>query len=503
MKARLIVAVGLGVAALGLTLPASASPPIAVGPPATSEALAVVVVGPDGQVLGATSMASAPPDATLPAGAFAYPDDGSVITVGSTGGTVSASAADGTASATAELSGLSLFGGEITVGGVRASVSSAGTIGDLSDSVDTGLTILGGSIPAVPNGRFQIGDWGYALTLSQSSTKTDLPNPSWRGVITGLVVHLDVDHGGLLAGSEIRIGYAAAYSRPPEVAAPATTSTTTATTTAPRTTKATTTTAKRQPHMPSTSTTATPKAGKPTKQKPGGPLVLTAPTVTPKLTAHGYVFPIYGPSGYGDTFGAARADVSGGWHHGDDIFAPLGAPILAVADGTVFSVGWNDIGGWRLWLRDRAGNEFYYAHLSAYTRLAVDGRRVKAGQVLGFVGNTGDAQGTPYHLHFEVHPVSMLFLGYDGAVNPTRYLDAWKRLEDIRILPAVTFSDAQAAVSVHAPAPGAILLQAADISTANGLDPASLKRAMKGQLLDVGGTGVAQLPTPLPELDRA
>ena len=62
---------------------------------------------------------------------------------------------------------------------------------------------------------------------------------------------------------------------------------------------------------------------------------------------------------------------------------------------------------------------------------------MKAGQVLGFVGNTGDAQGTPFHLHFEVHPVSMLFLGYDGAVDPTQYLDAWKRLEDIRILPAV------------------------------------------------------------------
>ena len=49
----------------------------------------------------------------------------------------------------------------------------------------------------------------------------------------------------------------------------------------------------------------------------------------------------------------------------------------------MFSVGWNDIGGWRLWLRDRAGNEFYYAHLSAYSPLAVNGRQVKAGDVLG------------------------------------------------------------------------------------------------------------------------
>ena len=47
----------------------------------------------------------------------------------------------------------------------------------------------------------------------------------------------------------------------------------------------------------------------------------------------------------------------------------------------MFSVGWNDIGGWRVWLRDRTGNEFYYAHLSAYSPLAVNGRQVKAGDV--------------------------------------------------------------------------------------------------------------------------
>ena len=109
--------------------------------------------------------------------------------------------------------------------------------------------------------------------------------------------------------------------------------------------------------------------------------------------AEGYVFPVYGPSSFADTFRAARAGV--GWHHGEDIFAPLGAPLLAVADGTVFSVGWNDLGGYRLWLRDRQGNQFYYAHLSAFSPLAVDGNEVKAGDVLGFVGNTGDAQTTP------------------------------------------------------------------------------------------------------------
>ena len=68
---------------------------------------------------------------------------------------------------------------------------------------------------------------------------------------------------------------------------------------------------------------------------PGAPpeLVRPAPEVTAQLSSGGYVFPVYGPASFGDTFGAPRADVSGGWHHGEDIFAPLGTPLLAVADG--------------------------------------------------------------------------------------------------------------------------------------------------------------------------
>jgi murein DD-endopeptidase MepM/ murein hydrolase activator NlpD len=196
----------------------------------------------------------------------------------------------------------------------------------------------------------------------------------------------------------------------------------------------------------------------------------------PKLTAGGYVFPVYGPASFTNTYGAFRGDVAGNWHHGDDIFAPLGAPLLACADGIVFSVGWNDVGGNRLWLRDSQGNEFYYAHLSAFTPLAKNGHHVKAGEVIGFVGNTGDAEGTPPHLHFEVHPVSLLFMGYDGAVDPTAYLVAWRVLRDVRFLPNV--AGWVGVVTDPAPPPAAILLQISDISEASGLDPGSLQRAM-------------------------
>ena len=154
----------------------------------------------------------------------------------------------------------------------------------------------------------------------------------------------------------------------------------------------------------------------------------------------------------------------------------IGAPLLV---GWLATELWGDpidIGGWRVWLRARAGNEFYYAHLSAYTPLAVNGAIVNAGDVLGFVGNTGDAEGTPYHLHFEVHPVGLLGLGYDGAVNPTKYLDGWKRLQDVRFDAVAGWAPANAA---NTPKAGAILLQSSDISTASGLNPDSLRRALQ------------------------
>ena len=482
---------------------ASASPPVAPGPPATANGLAIQVVAPDQTTAAATAEASAPPDATVPDAAFAYPADGSVVSAQSTSVDATASAPDGTASVTTTISGLSVFAGEITADAVQASVSSAGTIGDLGDSTLTNLVMLGVPVATAANTKIQLADWGYAVVLSESIKKGPAPAPSWRGTVTGLVIHLDEDHDGLSAGSEIRIGYADAYARPPAA-------TTTTAATGPASSSATTTTSHRARPRPLPNPVpggaGADRAGKTAnhnRAKKHGPPVLTPPTVTPKLTAGGYVFPVYGPSGYSDTFGAARADVSGGWHHGDDIFAPLGAPVLAVASGTVFSVGWNEIGGWRLWLRDSGGNEFYYAHLSAYTSLAVNGRHVTAGQVLGFVGNTGDAQGTPFHLHFEVHPVSMLFLGYDGAVDPTQYLNAWRRLEDIRILPAVPFSERLAATTSNAPTPGAILLQSSDISTASGLDPGSLRRAMRAPVTVPLGGSLGTLPSPLPVLDRA
>jgi murein DD-endopeptidase MepM/ murein hydrolase activator NlpD len=515
MTARLFAAMGLACFGLLLGGGAAAAPPLLIGPPVSAQAFAVQVIAPDGTVAAATPQAEAPPPGAVPSAGFAYPFDGSIVSADSTSATVSASEVDGTAAARSELQNLALFGGEITVSEVRAAVSSAATIGDLSDSTVTNLIVFGTSVSEpTPNLEIPLADWGSMTVLRESTSQSEGFVPAWHGTVTALVVQLDREHLGLPGGSTIRIGFSDASARAPTPAG-ATTNTTTTTTqqaSAPKSNSPKTVASgkgqpKSQKPLIATGASIGVRAGdvrRPKQKGRGLPIRTEIPVVTPKLTSGGYVFPVYGPSGYGDTFGAPRGDVSGGWHHGDDIFAPLGAPILAVANGTVFSVGWNDVGGYRLWLRDRGGNEFYYAHLSAYTTLAVNGRHVQAGDVVGFVGNTGDAEGTPFHLHFEVHPVSLLFLGYDGAVNPTKYLDAWKRVEDVRILPAVPFSTVGGAEASSAPTPGAILLQSTDISTANGLDPGSLTRAMNAAAtIDVTKPSVAELPVPLPVLDRA
>jgi hypothetical protein len=113
------------------------------------------------------------------------------------------------------------------------------------------------------------------------------------------------------------------------------------------------------------------------------------------------------------------------------------------------------------------------------------------------MGNTGDAESTPYHVHFEVHPVSLLYLGYDGAVDPTAYLDAWKRLKDLPFPIAAGWAPAIPG-SIPAPQPGAMLLSMSDISSADGLDPASLRRALAPPKADASGLPPSGVPTTVP-----
>jgi murein DD-endopeptidase MepM/ murein hydrolase activator NlpD len=423
----------------------------ASGATARAQAIRIVVPGAAG---AATPTVSAPNDQVLFSGGFSYGEDPAthtpLVTTGSANASASASTdVEASATAAAEVNNLNVFNGEIVASSVvaqaHATARAGAAKGDTSGSGVTGLVALG---QAVSSGTVALGDWGSLTALGGGGSGSAATG--YRGSITALEIRLTAEHAGLPAGTTILIGYA-------EVAAQAS-----ATPPPPERPK--------KPKPAKGARTAAPEPGT-------GIPVRQPPQVTPKLTAGGYVFPVYGPSSFIDTFGGPRSDVSGGWHHGDDIFAPLGAPVLAVAYGTIFSVGWNKVGGNRLWLRDGQGNLFYYAHLSAFTPLAINGNKVNAGDVLGFVGNTGDAQGTPTHLHFEIHPVGLIGLGYDGAVDPTTYLLAWEHLQD------VSFAGGNAWAPLHsignAPKPGAILLTVSDISSADGLVPGSLERAVR------------------------
>jgi murein DD-endopeptidase MepM/ murein hydrolase activator NlpD len=101
-------------------------------------------------------------------------------------------------------------------------------------------------------------------------------------------------------------------------------------------------------------------------------------------------------------------------HEGVDIRADRGTAVLAVADGTVDKVKEGGAGGRQIWLVLDNGWEVYYAHL--HTQLVKEGARVKAGELIGTVGNTGNAKQAGPHLHFCLYPTPK------RAVNPLPYL---------------------------------------------------------------------------------
>lgn len=110
-----------------------------------------------------------------------------------------------------------------------------------------------------------------------------------------------------------------------------------------------------------------------------------------------------------DTWGAARGE--GRKHEGQDIFAQRGTPILSATSGYVYNIGENNLGGQTVSVISKGGRVYYYAHLDSYARGIQIGDRVTTRTVLGYVGTTGNAQGTPPHLHFGVYTPS-------GAINP-------------------------------------------------------------------------------------
>ena len=154
-----------------------------------------------------------------------------------------------------------------------------------------------------------------------------------------------------------------------------------------------------------------------------------APTTTTKVArdrefserAQALFAPLNGSQLRMPVIGVRSRDLDDSWHaprdggsrvhKGIDIFAPKGTEVVAVADGIVSYIGDQKLGGHCVWLTTENGASFYYAHLDRWAPGIYEGMEVQAGDLLGFVGNTGNAKYTPSHLHFGVNES-------DEMVNP-------------------------------------------------------------------------------------
>lgn len=307
------------------------------------------------------------------------------VTASTQGGSAKASAA-------AAVEKVDVFEGLVTADEVRVRATADGDGTSTSGAVIN--LAIEGAPQAAPDGRtvYDLNGYGKLVALSSGSTG-----------ILGLKVQLSKDYEGHKAGSVVRVGYASAKARDAVDAAPARTTETNA---APAKKKAATKTkAKRRKRS------AREKLEDAlTKQERDWAAAL--------LQRPGYAFPVAGESSFSDTFGAPRADTI--THVGVDIFGDYGTPLVAVADGRLYRVGTLKISGNRLWLRDRKGYRYFYAHLSDFAASAYNGAEVKAGEIIGFVGTTGDAEQTPPHVHFEIH------MPNGAVVNPTPYVAKWQ-----------------------------------------------------------------------------
>jgi murein DD-endopeptidase MepM/ murein hydrolase activator NlpD len=330
------------------------------------------------------------------------------------------------------LDDVSLLGGVVTADSVElvatadAGPSSADAGAD--DSVVNGLEVNGQPV-SDQAGVIAVPDVGTLTVLGQT---VDQSRPAPSAVVIGLELALDQQVGDLAAGSVIVVGRATAVSdsatarhlarlaakpvEPAPLAAPLPTPTA-----KPRHRAATT---------GGTGNSASEASGKSTSSGAGGnsgagggvaDSTMTMPASPSKAILArfpGAVFPVKGAVNYVDTFGAFRADMKGHRHEGNDIFAKMGTPIVAVLAGTVRYSTYG-IGGNNAHVTDAHGDYFYYAHMVRFAAGLKSGDHVHAGEVIGYVGETGDAAGTSPHCHFEIHP--------DGgpAVDPYQYLQAW------------------------------------------------------------------------------
>ena len=465
----------------GAVLAAATAGGAASTPPATARAVAVQVVVPGAATTQGGSSGS---------GSYAYRD---LVSVGSY--SVSTTTTARSSTAVSQLSGVSLLGGIVQISALSAAIRTTadGTsdpTGDFGGAIGS-VSVNGAAVGVGTGSRVDIPGLGYA-TVDQRIVSSQPHADAYRGSELAFELHLDVGWHDMPAGTEVIVGYAdagisrvtAAPERGGKAAPPSPTTTG----------GGTTTTADNGPvSLLPTAPLPTDIAGEPGIADGGPPGSDAAPpggyTLDPPIDAArkaallgpSYLFPLAGGARFQNDFGAPRADTR--FNQGIDLFAPLGTPVLATHDGTLVQVGWSNIGGRQEWLRDTAGNLFYYGHLSAYAPVATTGAEVHAGDVIGFLGDSGDAQGTAYHLHFEIHPAGK------WAVAPYPFVSAW--LDNSAPLGGVTPAREHPVALVP--------LASFDISNASGLDPQSVVAAANGPSDLAGGTGAIVGGQPAPD----
>ena len=143
-------------------------------------------------------------------------------------------------------------------------------------------------------------------------------------------------------------------------------------------------------------------------------------TAVPAAGAGGLIVPVSGiaPAQLSNTFDDARGQ--GRVHEALDIMAPRGTPVVAVADGTVEKLFASDRGGLTIYQFEPSGRyAYYYAHLDRYAAGLAEGDRLRQGQVIGYVGSTGNASDDAPHLHFGIFALGPEKRWWEGtAINP-------------------------------------------------------------------------------------
>jgi murein DD-endopeptidase MepM/ murein hydrolase activator NlpD len=219
---------------------------------------------------------------------------------------------------------------------------------------------------------------------AQLSERINAAQAAYDAVQAQRAAQLAAEEAARLAAARTTTTTASPPATEPSTTAVATTTVSITTTTEPSTTTTSTTTTTE----PSTTTTST----------------ATTESSTTTVPAAGalQVCPVDGFTTFSDTFGAPRS--GGRAHEGVDMMAERWTPLVAIESGTIYRLGDGGLGGTTIWLHSDSGDSYYYAHLQAWADGLHAGQQVATGELIGYLGSSGNAPDYLPHLHFEYHP---------------------------------------------------------------------------------------------------